>query len=635
MMFVHALIRSWLFCGAVASSWPMVGSDAYRKYDFYKLRPRDITRQFSSYDRNNLNDDGFEGTYSCLYNTTSGRCVIAEADGPGQISDIWFTYANDSVLGVGNIEVELDSKIVLKGLVQDIVNGALGAPFVWPLVGNVNDTSGGNVIKVPMPYQKSMRVSMSTNPHFYHLMYRTFPDDVKVETFDPKEKVTDILDANLAFGVQDPKGDDYWNGKCDVKTSKACETLKLTGSGIIDEIQIRIPEIEGAYVVTDDGRAFGKGGSSSFTMQVDGSASQCSLTRRMDRTIGNQVASVSVDGEDAGSWEPLPSENATWYDQVLMLDPTLIDGKSSIKFRNSFVSSDLDFNEFYYATHCKSHSSGDWRLTDLLNVGWNNLYDEEYHDYEISGETWQGLRQWYTYGGERKNEAQESIDALDSIYLTLEFDGYQTVVQPLGSFFGVALGKFGVRSLLMSVDNLTPDGAFTSWWPMPFAKSFSLSLSRFAVPPGSGPPVEGSISVKWHKDKSLKASKDWGYFATQYRRAETITGKLWHFLSEAGAGVAYGVTHAIRGSIKPPNNTLEFLEGDFKTWYGRTKPGPFKQAAILGTGTEDFYESGWCVPDIAMQTYKAFINRAAGISQMQKPNHMESPQSRIRCRLLA
>ena len=85
----------------------------------------------------------------------------------------------------------------------------------------------------------------------------------------------------------------------------------------------------------------------------------------------------------------------------------------------------------------------------------------------------------------------------------------------------------------------------------------------------------------------------WGYFSTQHRRAETTYGELWPFLSIPGSGVAYGVTHAIRGSILPPNNTLWFLEGDFRTWYNRTTPGPFKTAALQGTGTEDFYESGW------------------------------------------
>lgn len=319
----------------------MVGYDAYRNFDLYKLRPGDVTRQFSSYDRNNLNDDGFEGTYSCLYNTTAGRCVIAEASGPGQISDIWFTYANNTVIGVGDIQVELDGDIVLEGVVQDIVNGALGPPFVWPLVGNVNDTSGGNVIKVPMPYQKSMQVSMSTNPHFQHVMYRTFPSHTKVETFDPKAQGSDVIDTNLRFGVRDPKGEEYYSDKSSTVNLEASQLLELYGSGLIDEIGIRIPEIQGAHVVTDDGRAFGEGGSSTFRLRVDGSASQCRITRRLDRTIGNQRASVTVDGQRAGEWEALSSENATWYDQVLTLGSEETSGKSFIVVENSFVSSDL------------------------------------------------------------------------------------------------------------------------------------------------------------------------------------------------------------------------------------------------------------------------------------------------------
>jgi hypothetical protein len=129
-------------------------------------------------------------------------------------------------------------------------------------------------------------------------------------------------------------------------------------------------------------------------------------------------------------------------------------------------------------------------------VGWNNLHDEAHHDYEVTGQTWQGLRQWYIYSGEREN-TQKSIDSLDGIYLTLEFDGHQTMSQPLGSFFGVALGKFGVRNLFLSVDNLVADGAFTSWFPMPFSRSFKLLLSRVMTLLEPAPPVEETASVRW------------------------------------------------------------------------------------------------------------------------------------------
>jgi hypothetical protein len=130
-------------------------------------------------------------------------------------------------------------------------------------------------------------------------------------------------------------------------------------------------------------------------------------------------------------------------------------------------------------------------------VGWNNLHDEAHHDYEVTGQTWQGLRQWYIYSGEREENMQKSIDSLDGIYLTLEFDGHQTMSQPLGSFFGVALGKFGVRNLFLSVDNLVADGAFTSWFPMPFSRSFKLLLSRVMTLLEPAPPVEETASVRW------------------------------------------------------------------------------------------------------------------------------------------
>lgn len=141
------------------------------------------------------------------------------------------------------------------------------------------------------------------------------------------------------------------------------------------------------------------------------------------------------------------------------------------------MSSDLDFNEFYYAAHCRRAGDENWTLTDLFNVGWNNQHDEAAHEYRITIQTWEGLHQWYRYDGGRGSRAQQSIDALNDISIHLKYDGKETVSQPIGSFFGIALGKFDVRSLLQSVDTFVDNGAFTSRFPMPFSKSMELSLS--------------------------------------------------------------------------------------------------------------------------------------------------------------
>jgi len=81
----------------------------------------------------------------------------------------------------------------------------LGAPFVWPFVGNGDDTSGGGVIKIPMPFKKSMRITVDTNPNYYHVTYRAFSDSTDVKTFDPTDAANDVLNQIRGFGVHDPK----------------------------------------------------------------------------------------------------------------------------------------------------------------------------------------------------------------------------------------------------------------------------------------------------------------------------------------------------------------------------------------------------------------------------------------------
>src|SRR5690606_8663988 len=60
------------------------GWDPYRNLDqLYQPRPAQQSRQFSSFDRTGGNNDGFEGTYSCLRTTEQG-CVIANTPVPAR-----------------------------------------------------------------------------------------------------------------------------------------------------------------------------------------------------------------------------------------------------------------------------------------------------------------------------------------------------------------------------------------------------------------------------------------------------------------------------------------------------------------------------------------------------------------------
>jgi hypothetical protein len=146
-----------------------VGWDSYRRLDLLpSLRSGSESRDFSSTDPAQQNGD-FNHP---LRVTSDGQYVIAEAYGPGEIVSIWSTINGGDVTNDGAITIQLDGQTVLSTNYESLVSGNYGAPFVWPLVGNLYDTSGGAQIKVPMPYTKSMLVTVQGNPDYFHVIYR-------------------------------------------------------------------------------------------------------------------------------------------------------------------------------------------------------------------------------------------------------------------------------------------------------------------------------------------------------------------------------------------------------------------------------------------------------------------------------
>jgi hypothetical protein len=566
-----------------------VGWDVYRRWDLMAaMRPGSQARQFSSFDRAGGNDDGFNGTYSCLRTSDTGGCVIAERSGPGQLESMWFTRDFGSMVKTGRIKVELDGVAVLDAPLQDVVDGKLGAPFVWPLVGNGDDTAGGSVIKVPMPYRQSMRVTTQSNPFFFHVAYREFADADGVRTFDPRDPAQDVIDRLRAYGLRDPK--------LPVGTAVAAQSTStvagtwsvvLSGSGWINQLRVKIPQVVASPRVGDDGRAFGAGGSSSFQVAVDPRNQGVRITRRLDPQIGLQKARLLVDGQQVGMWDSGPAKPAgQWADQSIEVPAALTAGRSILNVRNEFVSSSLDVNEFRYDVHSKV--SGDWRRTDVMDMGPGHPGAEKAHSYVITAPNWQGYRV-FRYPVDPA-ELSRSDAVLAGARLRITFDGQTTVDAPIGEFFGSGLGEYDTRTLMSAMDT-APDGWYTSWWPMPFADSATVSVVN-----ESGVPINDlSLEVGFGHDSSVPAgltTGSLGYFhATHQPLAHTVNGQDWTFLETTGQGVFYGVTHTMRGDI-PSGNRRNYLEGDERVYVdGARSP------VMHGTGTEDFYESGWYFRD--------------------------------------
>jgi hypothetical protein len=222
-----------------------VGWDVYRRLDLLpQVRAGVQTRQFSSYDRSGGNDDGFEGTYSCL-RLVRGGCVIAEHDGPGELESIWSTHdIPGDVRATGRISVRLDGRTVLDAPLQDVVDGRRGPPFAFPLVANANQSVGGVYIKVPISFRRSMRVVTEHNPHFYHVTYRAFRDRRGVRTFNPRTGAADVLAKLRSAGRADPKprprNSRVTRASFAVGPGRRAVLTRLRGPGVLTALRIRL-----------------------------------------------------------------------------------------------------------------------------------------------------------------------------------------------------------------------------------------------------------------------------------------------------------------------------------------------------------------------------------------------------------
>jgi hypothetical protein len=228
----------------------LVGWDTYRRLDRLPYLSADTqSLEVSSFDRSggdfDVSTGNRNGTGGCLASGGAG-CVIAEDRGAGEVDSIWFTRDRGNVSAIGTIRIELDGQPVIDAPLQSVVDGVLGAPFVWPLVANAAQSPGGVYIKVPMPYRQSMRISVASHLEYYHVDYRQFSTAGGVTTFSPADSALDVLATLRAAGTTDPKPavprTAHNNRIVELPAGTGLRIAESTGSGSISALHLWLPE---------------------------------------------------------------------------------------------------------------------------------------------------------------------------------------------------------------------------------------------------------------------------------------------------------------------------------------------------------------------------------------------------------
>jgi hypothetical protein len=227
-----------------------VGWDTYRRLDRLPYLSADTqTLQVSSFDRSggdfDISTGNQNGSGGCLASGGAG-CVIAEDRGAGEVDSIWFTRDGGNVTRMGAIRIDLDGQTVIEAPLQSLVDGELGAPFVWPLVANASQSPAGVYIKVPMPYRQSMRISVAKNLQYYHVDYRQFATADGVTTFSPADPALDVIATLRSAGTIDPKPAaptaTHHNRVVDVPAGAGLTIAESTGPATISGLRLQLPE---------------------------------------------------------------------------------------------------------------------------------------------------------------------------------------------------------------------------------------------------------------------------------------------------------------------------------------------------------------------------------------------------------
>lgn len=152
-----------------------------------------------------------------------------------------------------------------------------------------------------------------------------------------------------------------------------------------------------------------------------------------------------------------------------------------------------------------------------------------------------------------------------------------SVEVPVADFFGVGFGRW--VDYVSAPLNMT-SGGYNSYWAMPFRRRARITVEN------RSPVTIDRLYYNVDVEAVERLPDDALYFHAQFRRADSRPGTPITVLEAEGRGHYVGTVLA----MQPRHGTsLWYLEGNERVFVD----GDSTMPRVLGTGTEDYFSSGW------------------------------------------
>ncbi len=171
-------------------------------------------------------------------------------------------------------------------------------------------------------------------------------------------------------------------------------------------------------------------------------------------------------------------------------------------------------------------------------------------------------------------------DALRGVVMSILCDGEETVLAPIGDFFGSAPGLAAYESLPLGMGD-GKELELWSHWRMPFRQEAAITFENRSKHPVSFRVTPAADHYEWD-GRSMHFNAKW----RNRRQLSTEPKSDMTFVEVTGKGVYVGTAEYIANP-----NRIWWGEGDEKIYVdGETFPSHF------GTGTEDYFGYAWGSP---------------------------------------
>jgi hypothetical protein len=181
-----------------------------------------------------------------LYRDSNGDYVLFEAVGPGCLVRYWSALVEKGT----RIKLYLDGN-TRPDLDMELEDWFTGQTYPWlaPIVGNPDTSSGGSYSYLPIPYAKGCKVALDRVPSFYQIEALQFGDG-GVETFDLRriESYRAAVEKAITELRQTAAADDQPLKTVSLPAGQTCTLLQAAGPAVITEVRLEFEPLTPALL---------------------------------------------------------------------------------------------------------------------------------------------------------------------------------------------------------------------------------------------------------------------------------------------------------------------------------------------------------------------------------------------------